>query len=99
MVEAEADVVRRVYRMYVRDGKGAPAITRQLNADGVPVSREGRRWWDGQVWRILSNKTYEGTWWYGRARYVSTEEGLQVYDQPEDEWIGVQCPPIVDQET
>ncbi len=99
VVEAEAEVVRRVYRMYVRDGKGAPAITKQLNADGVPVSREGKRWWDGQVWRILSNETYKGTWWYGRARYVSTEEGMQVYDQPEDEWIGVPFPPLVDEET
>ena len=34
VVQAEAEVVRRVYRMYVRDGKGAPAITRQLNAVG-----------------------------------------------------------------
>jgi len=99
IVESEAEIVRRVYRMYVRDGKGAPAITRQLNADGVPVAREGKRWWDGQVWRILSNETYKGTWWYGRARYVSTEEGVQVYDQAEDEWIGVPFPPLVDEET
>ena len=99
VVEAEAEVVRRVYRMYVRDGKGAPAITRQLNADGVPLAREGKRWYDGTIHRILSNETYKGTWWYGRARYVSTEEGMQVYDQPEEEWIGVSFPPLVDEET
>ena len=75
VVEAEAEVVRSVYRMYVRDGKGAPAITRQLNADGVPLAKEGKRWYDGTVHRILSNETYKGTWWYGKARYVSTEDG------------------------
>ena len=99
VVEAEAEVVRRVYRMYVRDGKGAPAITRQLNADGVPLAKEGKRWYDGTVHRILSNETYKGTWWYGRARYVSTEEGIQVYEQPEDEWIAVPFPPLVDEDT
>ena len=99
VVEAEAEVVRRVYRMYVRDGKGAPAITRQLNADGVPLAKEGKRWYDGTIHRILSNETYKGTWWYGKARYVSTEEGVQVYDQPEDEWIAVPFPPLVDDET
>ena len=99
VVEAEAEVVRRVYRMYVRDGKGAPAITRQLNADGVPLAKEGKRWYDGATQRILSNETYKGTWWYGRAHYVSTEEGMQVYDQPEEEWIGVPFPPLVDEET
>ena len=99
VVEAEAEVVRRVYRTYVRDGKGAPAITRQLNADGVPLAKEGKRWYDGTVHRILSNETYKGTWWYGKARYVSTEEGIQVYEQPEDEWIAVPFPPLVDEET
>ena len=97
--EAEAEIVRRVYRMYVRDGKGAPTITRQLNADGVPLAKEGKRWYDGTVHRILSNETYRGTWWYGRARYVSTEEGIQVYEQPEDEWIGVPFPTLIDEDT
>ena len=99
VVEAEAEVVRRVYRTYVRDGKGAPAITRQLNSDGVPLAKEGKRWYDGTVHRILSNETYKGTWWYGKARYVSTEEGIQVYEQPEDEWIAVPFPPLVDEDT
>ena len=98
VVEAEAEVVRRVYRTYVRDGKGAPAITRQLNSDGVPLAKEGKRWYDGTVHRILSNETYKGTWWYGKARYVSTEEGIQVYEQPEEEWIAVPFPPLVDEE-
>ena len=99
VVETEAEIVRRVYRMYVHEGKGAPAITKQLNADGVPPAKSGRRWWDGQVHRVLSNETYKGTWWYGKARYVSTEEGMQVYEQPEDEWIAVPFPPLVDEET
>ncbi len=52
-----------------------------------------------QSCRTHSNETYKGTWWYGRARYVSTEDGVQVHEQPEEEWIGVPFPPIVDEET
>ena len=63
VVEAEADVGHLVYRMYVRKGKGAPAITRQLNGDGVPLAREGKRLYEGTIRRILCNETYKGTWW------------------------------------
>ena len=99
IVEAEAEVVRRVYRMCVNDGMGAYLIARQLNLEGVPLAKLGKRWYDGTIRRILSNETYKGTWWYGKARYVSTEEGVRVYEQPQDDWIGVPFPPLVDEET
>ncbi len=53
----------------------------------------------GQIHRILTNETYKGTWWYGKARYVSTEDGIKVYDQAPDTWIGVPFPAIIDEET
>ena len=99
IVEAEAEVVRRVYRMCVNDGLGAYLIARQLNLEGVPLAKLGKRWYDGTVHRILSNETYKGTWWYGKARYVSTEDGVRVYEQPQDDWIRVPFPPLVDKET
>ena len=37
-------------------------ITRQLNAEGVPVAKSGRQWWDGQFNCIMSNETYKGNW-------------------------------------
>ena len=99
VVEHEAEVVRRVYRMCVEENLGASLIARRLDAEGVPMAKAGRHWYDGTIHRLLSNETYKGTWWYGRARYVSTEDGIQVHEQPEDEWIGVPFPPIVDEET
>ena len=45
IVESEAEVVRRIYRMYVNEGKGAPAITRQLNAEGVQVAASAAVTW------------------------------------------------------
>ena len=99
IVEEEAEVVRRVYRMCVCDGMGASVIGQRLNAEGVPLAKTGKRWYDDTIHRILSNETYKGTWWYGKARYVSTEDGVRVYDQPEEHWIGVPFPPLVDEQT
>ena len=90
IVEEEAEVVRRIYRMCVSDGMGASVIGQRLNAEAVPLAKLGKRWYDGTIHRILSNETYKGTWWYGKARYVSTEDGVRVYEQPEEDWIG--CP-------
>ncbi len=33
----EAEIIRRVFHMYVREGMGAPAVARQLTAEGVPT--------------------------------------------------------------
>ena len=99
IVEEEAEVVRRIYQWCVHDGLGATVIRNRLAAEDVPPGRDGKRWWDGQIHRILTNETYKGTWWYGKARYVSTEDGIRVYDQDPENWIGVPFPPIIDAET
>ena len=99
IAEDEAEVVRRIFSMCVRDDLGARVIGQRLMADGVPVANGGKRWWDGQVYRILSNETYKGTWWYGKARYVSTEDGTRVYEKDRETWIPVPFPQIVDEQT
>ena len=99
IVEEEAEVVRRIYRWCVHEGLGATVIRHRLTAEDTPQGRAGKRWWDGQIHRILTNETYKGTWWYGRARYVSTEDGIKVYDQDPENWIGVPFPAIIDEET
>ena len=98
IVEAEAEVIRRVFRMYVREDMGAPAIAKQLTAEGVPTPRAVGRWYDRTVTRILGLEAYKGTWWFGKRRHVATENGMRRYDRPEDEWVGVPFPPVVDEE-
>ncbi len=99
VIEAEAEVIRRVFNMYLREGLGAPSIARQLTAEGVPTPNAVGRWYDRTVTRILGHEAYKGTWWYGRVRHVSTEDGMRRYDRPEDEWVGIPFPPVVDGET
>ncbi len=99
-IDAErAAVIRRIFRHYVEDGMGAPAIAVALTDDGVPTATPGARWHATQVNRILRNEAYRGTWWYGKARHTATDAGTRVHAQPRDAWIGVPFPPLVDEET
>ena len=91
--EPEAEIVRRIFQLCVNGGLGTQLIATQLTAEG------DRSWHDGSVHRILRNEAYRGTWWYGKARYVTTERGKRVHKQSKDGWIGVPFPAIIDDET
>ena len=97
--EAEAEIVRRIFRQYVHEGMGSTSIAWQLMDEGVPAPGSGKRWHQAYVHTLLRNTTYKGTWSYGQTRQVLTEQGRRVYDQPQDTWIQVPVPPLVDEET
>ena len=99
VVEAEAEIVRRIFHEYVHEGLGIPAIAWRLTDEGVPTRKLGQRWHQSQVHRIIGNAAYKGTWSYGRRRVVTTEEGTRITPQPEETWVGVAVPPLVDEET
>ena len=52
--------MRRIYRMCVKDGLGARVIGQRLMADGVPAANNAKRWWDGQVYRVLEQRDLQG---------------------------------------
>ena len=68
VVEAEAEVIRRVFDMCVREGMGGRAIARQLTTEGVPTPNAVGRWYDRTVTRILDARptgAHGGTGGYG----------------------------------
>ena len=97
--EPEAEVVRRIFRQYVHEGMGASSITWQLLEEGVPAGKNGGRWHESHVHRMLGSEAYKGAWWYGKTRQVATEDGTRVYAQPQETWIEIPVPPLVDEET
>ena len=100
VVEAEAEIVRRILRQYVHENLGIPSITSQLEEEGVPPGKpSGKRWHGSHLDRIMRNEAYKGTWSYGRTRHVSTEDGRVTYRQPEENWIEIPFPPLVDERT
>ena len=99
VVEEQAEVVRRIFHMYVHEGLRAYSIAVRLTDEGIPTHSGKMLWLQSRVHHILGNATYTGTWVYGKYRHVSTEDGMKVYDQPRDTWIEIPVPQIIDDET
>ena len=98
-IEEQAEVVHRIFHMYVHEGMRAYSIAVQLTDEGIPTQTGKLLWLQSRVHHILGNATYTGTWIYGKYRHVSTEDGMKVYDQPRDTWIEIPIPQIIDNET
>ena len=98
-VEEQAEVVRRIFRMYVDEGMRAYSIAARLTDDGVPTQTGKLLWLQSRVHHILGNATYTGSWVYGKYRHVATEDGMKVYDQPKDTWIEIPVTQVVDDKT
>ena len=99
VIEEQAEVVRRIFRMYVDERMGSYSIAVRLTDEGVPTQSGKMLWLQSRVHHILGNATYTGIWVYGRYRHVSTEDGMKVYDQPKDTWIEIPVTRVVDDET
>jgi DNA invertase Pin-like site-specific DNA recombinase len=57
--ECEAEVIRRVYDLYINSGSGAVKIANILNDDGLKTKR-GCNWSQNAICRILTNPIYVG---------------------------------------
>ena len=99
VVEEQAEVVRRIFHMYVHEGMGSPSIAVRLTDEGVLTQTGKTLWRQSYIHYVLANATYTGTWVYGKERHISTEDGTKSYDQPRDTWIEVPVPQLVDYET
>lgn len=74
--EAEAPVVRRMFRM-AADGSNKGMIARSLNADGIRA-RHGGTWTAARIGAILSNPVYKGWVRYGyRRQKVVGRDGMR----------------------
>ena len=63
IVKDEAPVVRRIFRLYVRDRLGTRAIANALNADGHRT-KAGNPWSGAAVLTVLRNRVYLGEVYY-----------------------------------
>ena len=99
VVEEQAEVVRRIFHMYVNDGMGTRSIAARLTDEGIPIQTGKPMWRQSYVHHVLGNATYTGTWVYGKSRHISTEDGMRVYDQPKETWIEIPIPQLIDDET
>jgi site-specific DNA recombinase len=103
--EAEAKIVRMIFEMYASGQFGPAAISRFLEAHGIPT-RKGNLLWDQvRITQIMKNTTYTGTRYHNRSAIVTevSKDGKRAKTpkreyRAREEWIAVKVPAIVSQE-
>ena len=113
VLEAEARVVERIYKMYTVDGLSIGEITRRLNAEGIPTRKASARWERSTVWAVLRNSAYRGVACFGktrassrtrvirpqRRRGVTTPSMTAGHERPREEWIEIPVPALVSEDS
>ena len=107
--ENEATIVRLIFRLYAHEGKALLAICNYLNERGIPKPTKGknhkartsrRGWSTGTMSGILNNETYVGRWYYRKKKNIKGKDGkIRQIARPRSEWILVEVPAIIDEET
>jgi len=111
--QVEAPVVRWVYERYTIDGLSIGAITRLLNEQRIPTRKQTGRWERSTVWAILRNPAYKGAAGFGKTQTAPRQRitrplrlrgGIASRDsahheRPQDEWIAIPVPLIIDEQT
>jgi len=98
----EADVIRMVFDWLAKDGMSLRGIQHRLIKMGIPT-RNGKSWWQrATLYRIVTDPMYVGRWYYNkhmRAPAKTKDYGTVQMLKPREQWIPVQVPAIVSQET
>jgi DNA invertase Pin-like site-specific DNA recombinase/uncharacterized small protein (DUF1192 family) len=90
--EAEAEVVRQIFRWYAEEGYGAAKIAIMLNERGLKTKRNCQ-WSQTAVCRILTNELYAGKIINGKQEIADFLTGKRV-DKAESEWMVTDRPDL-----
>ncbi|HEX8815641.1 MAG TPA: recombinase family protein [Terriglobales bacterium] len=80
----EVEVVRMIYRMFLREHRCIAWITRELNRRHIPFLEGKERWSHCSVMRILSHPKYAGVHVFNRS---TTRLGAARADTSRGDWI------------
>jgi site-specific DNA recombinase len=103
--EAEAEIVRLIFDLYIKQGMKGTEIVRYLNDKGTPT-RKAAQWWSTVVYSILKNESYLGTAYMYKTKRVtpiktpktSQKSKGKLLTSAEDR-IGVPVPQLIERET
>ena len=109
IIEKEAEVVRRVYKLYVKDGFSIAGIVRWLNENNIPTKKRISKWERTTVWAMLRNPAYKGTACYGKTKITQRKKITRPLrkrggfsprcssniERPKKDWIEIPVPAIV----
>jgi DNA invertase Pin-like site-specific DNA recombinase len=79
----ELEIVKRIFRQFVIDGKSQAEIARQLNVDEVPNHR-GKPWTEWIIHYLLQNENYIGNILYNRKSFRLRQV---MRSNPPERWV------------
>ena len=92
IVPEQAQIVREIFDMYTEEQRSIREIVRVLDDRGYVTVRGNTTWGKTTVNHILINTTYVGYYFFNK--YKRTGPKLEFKDR--DDWIRIECDPIVD---
>jgi len=109
VVEAEAVVVREVFRRYTEESESLGALARWLTIAGIRTRTGKPRWNKSSVWDMLRNPAYRGTACFQKThraerqrvnRRLRQRGGIPTRPvcsrpRPREEWIEIPVPALV----
>jgi len=112
VLEAEAEVVRRVFGLYTEEGLSINAIARWLTDHGVATRNGAARWCRSVVWAMLRNPAYRGAACFGKTERAERQRITRPLRQrggysprsganrerPREDWIEIPVPALVNEE-
>ncbi|WP_027416189.1 recombinase family protein [Aneurinibacillus terranovensis] len=107
--EEEAAVVRLIFDLFTKPNsmvKGINGIAIHLTDKGIPTKRGASVWHRQVVRQILMNTAYIGEFYQNRwntegmlgNKHKSPDERVSMKERPREEWILIECPPIIERE-
>ena len=95
--EAEADVVRNIFQMYVT-GSGMRGIAKALNERNArcprPRGQGPAGWAPSSVWAVLRRPLYRGEVIWGRTKKRDKWGQKNRSNRPEEDWVRVEVPDL-----
>jgi site-specific DNA recombinase len=110
----EAAIVRQIFVWYTEENYTIAEIVRKLNKKKVPTKKGQLHWERSTVWGILQNPAYKGKACFGKTKAVSgstkrskkqrerggpSPRSKRRQDVPQDQWIEIDVPAIVEEKT
>ena len=90
--EHEAEVVRKIFNLYVEEGYGASKIASMLNDSNIKTKR-ACKWTANAVCRILTNEIYAGKIVNGKQEVSDFLTGKRT-DKDEEQWLVTERPEL-----
>ena len=91
VVEAGADVVRRLFAGYASNDTSTKELTAKFEVE------TGLQWSSGRIHKVLNQTAYIGHWVYGKTEKVKTRDGATIIHQrPVEQHVEISFPRIID---